>query len=129
MAARTGAELFKVAAEAGVDCKVVECDLSSLTGRDALFAACPERIAGLVNNAGFGTAGPFAEQDRTRERMLVDLNCAAVVNLCHLFLPRLSAVHGLKNSLFVFSNRFSPRTLSAKVAKKIMEPWIKHRSA
>ena len=38
------------------------------------------------------------------------------------------AVHGLKNSLFVFSNRFSPRTLSAKVARKIMEPWIKHRN-
>lgn len=50
LAARTGAELFKVAAEAGVDCKVVECDLWSLTGRDALFAACPERIAGLVKH-------------------------------------------------------------------------------
>ena len=218
LAARTGAELFKVAAEAGVDCKVVECDLSSLGGRDALFAACPERIAGLVNNAGFGTAGPFEEQDRARERQLVDLNCAAVVDLCHLFLPRLSAgsfivnvastaafqpvplfatyaaskafvlslsealseelsprgihvlalcpgvtdtgfqkeadvevsgaqpndvanfalraldakkrvaVHGLKNSLFAFSNRFSPRALSARVARRVMEPWIKHRS-
>ena len=218
LAGRTGAELFKVAAEARVDCKVVECDLSSLAGREALFAASPERIAGLVNNAGFGTAGPFAGQDRARERLLVDLNCGAVVDLCHLFLPRLSAgsfivnlastaafqpvplfatysaskafvlslsealaeelaprgihvlalcpgvtdtgfqleadvqvsgaqpdavaafalraldakkrvaVHGLKNSLFVFSNRFSPRTLSAKVARKIMEPWIKHRN-
>jgi uncharacterized protein len=217
LAARTGAELFQVAAEAGVDCKVVECDLSSPAGRDVLFAASPQRIAGLVNNAGFGTAGPFAEQDRARERMLVDLNCGAVVDLCHLFLPRLGegsfivnlastaafqpvplfatysaskafvlslseamseelaprgihvlalcpgvtetgfqkeadvqasgaqpgdvaafalraldakkrvAVHGVKNSLLVFSNRFSPRTLSAKVAKGIMQPWLKHR--
>jgi len=90
-----------------------------------------------------------------------------VVDLCHLFLPRLCpgvtetgfqeeadvqvsgaqpddvagfalraldakkrvAIHGLKNSLFAFSNRFSPRTLSARVARKVMEPWIKHRSS
>ena len=217
LAARTGAELFQVAGEAKVDCKIVECDLSSLAGCEALLAASPTKIAGLVNNAGFATAGLFAEQDRARERMLVGLNCAAVVDLCHLFLPRLGAgsfilnlastaafqpvpllatyaaskafvlslsealseelaprgihvlalcpgvtetgfqqeanvqiagaqpgdvadfalraldakkrvaVHGLKNSFFVFSNRFSPRALSAKVAKKVMEPWIKHR--
>jgi hypothetical protein len=48
-------------------------------------------VAGLVNNAGFGTAGPFAEQDRARERSVVRLNCEAVVDLCHLFLPRLGA--------------------------------------
>src|SRR5438552_3085829 len=68
---------------------VVECDLSTQEGREKLLAASPEKIGGLVNNAGFATAGPFAEQDRLREREVVRLNVEAVVDLCHLFLPRL----------------------------------------
>ncbi len=67
----------------------VECDLGTPEGRQALLAACPEKIAGLVNNAGFATAGPFAEQDRLKEQQLVRLNCEAVVDLCHLLLPRI----------------------------------------
>lgn len=89
LAARSGGDLLKVAGETGVDCKVVECDLGSLAGREALLAACPERVAGLVNNAGFGTAGPFAEQDPARERAMLRVNCEAVADLCHFFLPRL----------------------------------------
>src|SRR5437763_16183846 len=67
----------------------VECDLSTPEGREKLLAASPQKIGGLVNNAGFATAGPFAEQDRQRERDVVRLNVEAVVDLCHLFLPRL----------------------------------------
>ncbi|MCA1825814.1 MAG: SDR family NAD(P)-dependent oxidoreductase [Myxococcales bacterium] len=70
---------------------VVECDLTTPEGREKLLAASPAKIAGLVNNAGFATAGPFAEQDRMRERDVVRLNVEAVVDLCHLFLPRLQA--------------------------------------
>ena len=91
LAARTGADLFKVAGESGVDCKVVECDLATAEGREALLSASPASLAGLVNNAGFATAGEFASLDRGRERMLVQLNCEAVVDLTHLFLPRLAA--------------------------------------
>jgi short-subunit dehydrogenase len=68
---------------------VVECDLGAPEGREKLLAACPPAIGGLVNNAGFATAGPFVVQDRLRERDLVRLNVEAVVDLCHLFLPRL----------------------------------------
>ncbi|MGZ6143715.1 MAG: SDR family NAD(P)-dependent oxidoreductase, partial [Myxococcales bacterium] len=67
----------------------VECDLSTPEGREKLLAAAPERIGGLVNNAGFGTAGEFSTQDREKELQLVRLNCEAVVDLCRLFLPRL----------------------------------------
>src|SRR5690242_20402067 len=56
----------------------VECDLSTQAGREKLLAAAPDRIGGLVNNAGFATAGPFAEQDRLRERDVVRLNVEAV---------------------------------------------------
>ena len=92
--ARSAAELDGVAKEAraaGVGCQPVHADLSTQEGRDALLAAVPGRIGGLVNNAGFGTAGLFAEQNRERERQMVRLNVEAVVDLTHGFLPRLDA--------------------------------------
>jgi short-subunit dehydrogenase len=220
LAARSGGDLSRVAEEAGVECKVVECDLGTAEGREMLLAACPEQVGGLVNNAGFATAGAFAEQEAARERALVRLNCEAVVDLCHLFLPRLPegsfivnlsstagfqavplfatyaaskafvlslsealadelaprgvhvmalcpgvtesgfqkeanvsltpgyatpdqvagyalraldakkrvAVHGPKNNFLIWSERLSPRSLTVKVARKIMEPWFRHRS-
>lgn len=40
----------------------------------------------LVNNAGFGRLGPFHDEgDRSYD--MVQLNCAAVVDLCQAFLP------------------------------------------
>jgi uncharacterized protein len=41
----------------------------------------------LVNNAGFGTYGPFAEGDAERDAEQVRVNCEAVVTLTHAFLP------------------------------------------
>ncbi len=40
----------------------------------------------LVNNAGFGAFGEFAEIDRERQRQMVDLNVAALVELSHFYL-------------------------------------------
>ena len=41
----------------------------------------------LVNNAGFGTHGPFVEQEAGREAEEVRVNCEAIVTLTHAFLP------------------------------------------
>jgi len=93
--ARSARDLDSVAGEvraAGrVECQPVHADLSTQQGRDALLAAVPGRIGGLVNNAGFGTAGLFAEQSAAREREMLRLNVEAVVDLIHGFLPRLDA--------------------------------------
>ena len=43
----------------------------------------------LVNNAGFGTYGPFAETDMNRELDMIDLNCTALTGICSLVLPYL----------------------------------------
>ena len=40
-----------------------------------------------MNNAGFGTSGPFLDHDPARDAEQVRLNCEAVVTLCHAFLP------------------------------------------
>ncbi|QLE55729.1 SDR family oxidoreductase [Nostoc sp. TCL26-01] len=41
----------------------------------------------LINNAGFGDYGDFAESDRTRQIKIVQLNVLALVDLTHHFLP------------------------------------------
>lgn len=41
----------------------------------------------LVNNAGFGTTGAFAEADGAQQTKMVDLNVRAVVDLSHALLP------------------------------------------
>jgi hypothetical protein len=43
----------------------------------------------LVNNAGFGYYGEFAKGDAETQRKMVELNCAAVVHLTRLFLPKM----------------------------------------
>jgi short-subunit dehydrogenase len=68
------------------------CDLAN----DA--AALPQKVADLgrevdvlVNNAGFGTHGRFAEIDAQRDAEQVRLNCEALVTLTHAFLPGMLA--------------------------------------
>ncbi|QTQ14400.1 SDR family NAD(P)-dependent oxidoreductase [Treponema parvum] len=44
-------------------------------------------IAMLVNNAGFGTYGPFENTDTEREMDMIDLNCTALTGICGYALP------------------------------------------
>src|SRR5260370_15366450 len=41
----------------------------------------------LINNAGFGSYGEFANSDTKRLLDMVQVNCAAVVHLTRLYLP------------------------------------------
>jgi hypothetical protein len=41
----------------------------------------------LINNAGFGNYGEFATANLPRQLEMIQVNCSAVVNLTHLFLP------------------------------------------
>src|SRR5207245_9382337 len=43
------------------------------------------------NNAGFGVHGPFVETDWAAEQGLLQVNVAALVRLCKLFLPGMAA--------------------------------------
>ena len=83
-------ELAEELAAHGVRATPLKCDLAD----PAAVAALPARLndAGfrvdvLVNNAGFGSNGPFAEQDLGRELGMVRLNVEAVVHLTGLLLP------------------------------------------
>ena len=41
----------------------------------------------LINNAGFGTYGPFAETSINRQMDMVELNCTTVTGICGIALP------------------------------------------
>ena len=43
----------------------------------------------LINNAGFGTYGPFAETDPAREMAMIELNCTALTGICGFVLPHM----------------------------------------
>ena len=88
LVARRADRLERLASELPTEAKVVVCDLAadavSLGGRVQELGA---QVDLLVNNAGFGTSGPFLEHDPARDAEQVRLNCEAVVTLCHAFLP------------------------------------------
>jgi short-subunit dehydrogenase len=44
-------------------------------------------IGTLINNAGFGTTGTFADTPRERLLEMIDLNVRSLTDLCHLVLP------------------------------------------
>ena len=53
--------------------------------------ALPLEIEFLVNNAGLGNVGPFAESALERQMVMVDVNVRALVRLTHAFLPGMLA--------------------------------------
>jgi short-subunit dehydrogenase len=74
----------------GVRADVITADVSGAEGRELLLAEVTDRdldVEVLVNNAGFGSGGPFVELDGEREASMVRTNVEAVVALTHAFLP------------------------------------------
>lgn len=45
----------------------------------------------LINNAGFGTYGPFEQTSITRQMDMIELNCTTVTGICGIALPYLKS--------------------------------------
>jgi short-subunit dehydrogenase len=88
LVARRADRLEKLAAELATTTHVLDCDLGSdAAGLPARVRELGVEIDLLVNNAGFGTHGRFAEIDEGRDAEMVRVNCEAVVVLTRAFLP------------------------------------------
>ena len=73
----------------GIDILAIPMDLTTPGAPAELFQrtqAANLDVNLLINNAGFGAFGEFASLDRTRQRAMIDLNIAALVELTHLYL-------------------------------------------
>jgi len=82
--ARTLSTTHKIRAE------VFVADLAKLAAPPEILAFTRAKnihVDLLVNNAGFGAYGEFATSDLPRQLEMIQVNCAAVVHLTHLFLP------------------------------------------
>ncbi|MGV3620960.1 MAG: SDR family NAD(P)-dependent oxidoreductase [Archangium sp.] len=67
---------------------IVAEDLSKPGAAQKVFDAVKKKglaIEALVNNAGFGSTGAFLDLPLDKEVEMVELNCTALMELCHLF--------------------------------------------
>ncbi len=77
----------------------VVMDVAGKTGVEKLksFIEAESKVQGeleiglLINNAGFGTYGPFAETSINRQMDMIELNCTTVTGICGIALPYLKA--------------------------------------
>jgi short-subunit dehydrogenase len=89
LAARRKDRLDELAAKLG-NARAVAIDLSEADSAERLMtdvAAAGEEIEILVNNAGFGLIGRFAELDSARQRQMIDLNVGTLTDLCRAVAP------------------------------------------
>ena len=89
LAARRKDRLDELARELG-NARAVAIDLSKMDAAAKLIADLEshgEVVDLLVNNAGFGLIGRFAELDAKRERQMIDLNVATLTDLCRAVAP------------------------------------------
>jgi short-subunit dehydrogenase len=89
LAARRKERLEELAKKLG-NARAVAIDLSKANAALKLMddlTANGETVDLLVNNAGFGLIGQFAELDAKREREMVDLNVGVLTDLCRAVAP------------------------------------------
>jgi short-subunit dehydrogenase len=89
LAARRKDRLDALAKALG-NARAIAIDLSKSGSAAKLLAdltAAGEQVETLVNNAGFGLIGRFAELDAKRERQMIDLNVGTLTDLCRAVAP------------------------------------------
>jgi hypothetical protein len=91
LAARRKERLDELAKELG-NARAVAIDLSKANAAAKLVVdieAAGEEVELLVNNAGFGLIGQFAELDAKRLRQMIDLNVGTLTDLCRAIAPQM----------------------------------------
>ena len=99
---RLSALCEKLKANYGVDADYVVCDLSKKTAPAELVEKINVggwKIAGLVNNAGFGEMGLFAALPLDRQLDIIQVNVASLVELAHRTIPMLKT----QNDAFIIN--------------------------
>jgi uncharacterized protein len=96
LVARSGEKLKTLCEELSVahsvDCRYFAIDLLEFEADTQLFDETEKQgleIDWLINNAGFGSSGDFADLDLERELEIIDLNISALVALTHRFLQKM----------------------------------------
>ncbi|MCR5252458.1 MAG: SDR family NAD(P)-dependent oxidoreductase [Treponema sp.] len=104
--ARRNDRLLELKTQIGHDDKVsiipIALDLTGSQGAKVFSTYLKENFPSdaelklLINNAGFGTYGPFEETPVEREMQMIDLNCTSLTGICGYALPYMK-----KNSIII----------------------------
>lgn len=96
LVARRRERLDQLAAELakahGIKTLVVAADLQDPKAPQQIFDEVTKagfEVEFLVNNAGFGSNGPFKKSELDKELGQIQVNCSALLALTHLFLPKM----------------------------------------
>ncbi|HEY0627193.1 MAG TPA: SDR family oxidoreductase [Allosphingosinicella sp.] len=92
LVARRRERLDALAAELGGKVHVIASDLSKAEAAAELMAEVERLglwIETLINNAGFGLTGRFADIPLGRQQQMIDLNIRTLTTLAHLALPKM----------------------------------------
>ncbi len=84
----------RLRANCGIKVEVLAADLASPGAPDQIRTFTQSKsleIELLINNAGFGSYGRFHEADLAWQMEMIQVNCAAVVHLTHLYLADMVA--------------------------------------
>ncbi|HWR34510.1 MAG TPA: SDR family oxidoreductase [Clostridia bacterium] len=87
----------RLASEFGVRTHALSIDLSEAHGPHEAWNQVRQlglKLDCLVNNAGFGTSGPFASLEMKEQLALIQLNVTSLVHLTKLFLQQIVARKG-----------------------------------
>ena len=108
--------------EAGRDCLVQHCDVSSADDVRALAEAVQQRFGQadiLINNAGIYPAKPFLEMDFSEWRRVLSINLDSMFHMCQAFAPGMRQ-RGWGRIVNVSSGTFlrAPAGMSHYVASK-----------
>lgn len=75
-----------------IETEVLTQDLSQIDAAKVIFESVKEiPVSILVNNAGLGFYGAFAQSDFNEQTQMLQVNLTALVQLTHLFLPPMIA--------------------------------------
>ncbi len=93
LAARRKDRLDALASELG-NVRTIAIDLAAAGSAAKLVAdleRAGEQVELLINNAGYGLIGRFAELDAARQREMIDLNVGTLTDLCRAIAPGMIA--------------------------------------
>lgn len=82
----------ELSAKNQISCRYFAIDLLEFEADASLFDETEKNgleIDWLINNAGFGSSGDFAELDLERELEIIDLNVSALVAITHRYLQKM----------------------------------------
>jgi len=77
----------------GIEADVITCDLSTSDGPSQILEQIEAKgwaISGLINNAGLGHRGAFAEHPIQGQLDMIQVNMTSLVSLTHKMLPKLT---------------------------------------